>query len=111
MSYGKGKIVHSASVAGTVLDVNPNQGVTIYFIDAQNTTGALAYLQLFPYAAADVTLGTTPPRMSVGVPAMSHVTFPLPEGIMFGGSGLSIAATTARANSNASALDVNILYN
>lgn len=74
-----------------------------------NTTAAVAYLQIFNLASGSVTLGTTPPTLSIGVPASAALVLALPEeGWQLGGDGLSCAGTTLRTNAVAAQLDVNI---
>ena len=77
-----------------------------------NGSAATAYIQMFNATTANVTLGTTVPKLSVGIPAGQTVC-PGPSlvGVRFG-TAISIAATTTRGGltAPASAIDVNFFY-
>ena len=89
-----------------------NQAVlgTIY---CYNPSNAVAYIQLFDVAtAAGVTLGTTVPKLSLGVPtAQASGTGPTAVGILFY-NGLQVAATTTATGSTApsTAMDCSVTY-
>ena len=114
MAYVKGIHPFSVQAAGTVLNVGEagaaDRQFTVYLIDIQNTTAAVAYLQIFNKRAADVTLGTTAPTYAFGVPASGHITIPMPEGLYLGGGGMSVAGTTTRTGSTGAAVDINVSY-
>ena len=102
---------YSGSVAGTVINIDSTGPVHLRALTCLNTTAAVAYLQLFNIAAASVTIGTTAPTLSIGIPASASLVFPLPEnGLLMGGSGLSAAGTTTRAGATGASQDVNILW-
>lgn len=83
--------------------------ITAYYIGNSSTTAA-AYLQLFNATAGAVTLGSTAPTQSFLIPAGAAANV---AGLRKSfGTAFSIAATSARANSTAPvlALDVNFDY-
>ena len=99
----------SGSVTGTVINLSSKGQQNIRFLTFLNTTAAVAYLQVFNLPSASVTLGTTVPALSIGVPASAALVLPLPEdGLNLGGDGLSVAGTTTRAGVTGAAQDLNI---
>ena len=85
---------------------------TLRWLTFLNTTAAVAYLQIFNIAAASVTLGTTAPTLSIGVPASAAIVLAIPVGGQaMRGNALSIAGTTTRAGLTAAILHVNIGWN
>ena len=106
--------IYQGNVTGTVLDVGPTDAKSpciVYAIQFLNTTAAVAYLQVFNTKAASVTIGTTAPIATFGVPASGQVTVLFPtDGWFVGGTGLSVAGTTARAGATGAAQDVNIVF-
>lgn len=83
----------------------------IYGYNATNTNASVCYLQIFNTASGSVTLGTTAPIITIGLPATSsaHIMWPYP--IQFG-TAISIAATTASkgASTCGTGMAVNIFY-
>lgn len=107
MSYIPHK--YSGSVAGTVVAVDATGPATLRLITILNTTAAVAYLQVFNLPAASVTIGTTAPALSIGVPASAALVIPIPEcGLNIAGLGLSLGGTTTRAGATGASLDVNL---
>jgi len=106
------KQLFTGQVAGTVIALDNNGPTTLRWLTFLNTTAAVAYLQIFNIAAASVTLGTTAPTLSIGVPASAALVLAIPEaGQHMRGSGLSCAGTTTRAGLTGAALDLNIGWN
>lgn len=68
-----------ASTAATAQLLAATAGpVKLVSVHASNTHTAMTFLQLFDAASAGaVTLGTTVPRLSIGLPAGSSVTYQL----------------------------------
>lgn len=100
---------YSGNVAGTVIAIDNVGPQNIRFLTFLNTTAAVAYLQIFNLPAASVTIGTTAPALSIGVPLSAAIVIALPEdGLNLAGSGLSIAGTTTRAGLTGAGLDVNL---
>ena len=81
-----------------------------------NTTGAVAYLQVFAAPAANVTLGTTVPLFVIRLQANESITLydgavPVQVG-QYGqsGQGLSIAGTTTAGGNTGAAISVTMFY-
>lgn len=72
-----------------------------------NTTAALAYLQIFNKAAANVTLGTDTPDWVIPLAANGSAIVP-PIGTLIArhGVAITIAGTTTRTGSTGAAVDV-----
>jgi hypothetical protein len=103
----------SAQVTAPETDIESRNDVpvTLRYLVILNTTVAVAYLQLFNKPASAVTLGSTAPTLSIGLPASSAMVFPVPEsGLFMGGGGLCAAGTTTRTGSTGAALDINLGY-
>ncbi len=102
------------AVAGTVVAVKSGMGF-ITELKLVNTTAAVAYLQIFDVAQANVTLGTTTPAMVYRLAANESVnvplTVPLELGRLKGASaGISMAGTTTASGSTGAAISVSALY-
>lgn len=97
---------HFQNLAGTVTNIT-NGRCEIVEITAVNTSGAVAFIQIFDLAAADVVLGTTVPMFVIPVAATSGF-----EVVYFGVNGwyvetrLSAASTTTAEGSTGSASGV-----
>lgn len=104
--------LYSGQVAGTKVEVvgGETKGVTLRWVQALNTTAAVAYLQIFNKDGDDVTVGTTAPTLSIGVPASGVLSLLLSHGQKLRGQGLTLAGTTTRTGSTGAALDVNLGY-
>lgn len=103
--------IFSGAVSDTVTTIVQSGPQNIRILTFLNTTVAVAYLQIFNMAAGAVTLGSTIPVMSIGIPASAGIVLPMPEaGIKIGGDGLSVAGTTDRTNSTAAILHINLGY-
>ena len=99
----------TAAITGTLVDVDTGSCRFCWF-DIGNVNVTVVYVQLFNRKAADTVLGTTPPILSIEIPASSGRVIANGTLMNFGGDGFSIAATTARANAiaPASSVDVNV---
>ena len=100
----------TAALSTTVTSVKASAG-QVYGWYVYNANSTACYLQVFNTASGSVTLGTTTPTMSLGIPAGGGANVAMPNGIAFS-TAISMAATTTRAGSTActSAIDVNIQY-
>ena len=100
---------YTAAITNTVVDVDTTDCRFCWF-DIGNVNATVAYVQVFNRPAANVTLGTTVPILSIEVPATSGRVVANGITMNFGGDGFSIAATTARGGNSAlaSSVDVNI---
>lgn len=105
-----GHSVYPASLGNTVTSIKGSAG-QVYGYDLHNPNAAISYVQFFNAATGSVTLGTTAPFMSVGIPANSRAALEIPAGVAFS-TAISVAATTTRTGSTApsSPVDINILH-
>ena len=76
-----------------------------------NPNTAVAYVQIFDVAQGSVTLNSTRPNLSLGIPPSGAANITIPAGITFG-TAISIAATTTPSGSSAptTALPVSLWY-
>lgn len=77
----------------------------VELVACYNPNASAAYVQLFDTTGA-VTLGTTTPKMSIGIPATQHVSVQVGAAFL---AGIKVAATTTATGSTApsAALDCN----
>jgi len=106
---------------GGVLTVSGTIGATVTAIKASagqlygwwlfNNNATIVYCQIFNVAAGSVTLGTTTPTLSFGIPIGSAANILSDMGIAFG-TAISFAFTTTRSGSTAPAVtcDYNFFY-
>lgn len=107
MSHSGSK-VFSGTASSTKAGLADGMGSTVYAINLINGAAAVSYFQIFNLPAASVTVGTTAPLVSIGLPASAGLTISFPRGWILGGSGLTIASTTTRAGSSTAAVDYNL---
>lgn len=81
----------------TVKTVKSTEGV-VAWLSCYNPNSAVAYVQFFDTAGA-VTLGTTAPRLAVGLAPSATTTLPLARAVFL--NGVKIAATTTATGSTA----------
>lgn len=101
----------NGAVSNTKIEVDDAGGLLKgYYI--YNANASVCFLQIFNKDSDDVTVGTTVPDLSLGIPATAAANLTIPEPGVNLGTGFTIAATTARGGSTAcgSALDVNFIY-
>lgn len=94
--------IHVRNLNATVVNVS-NGACFVAHINVTNSSAAVAWVQIFDVAAADVTLGTTRPLFQFAVAATSgleSVSFSPP--IKFN-TRFSVASTTASEGSSGSA--------
>ena len=95
----------------TVKVVKPTSGrVAGWYI--YNPNSSVAYVQFFDVASGGtLTLGTTAPLLTIGVPATAAANLLDGNGLNFK-NGIQLAATTTATGSTApsSGLDVNVFY-
>jgi hypothetical protein len=102
------------AVAGTVQQVKAGAG-QLFFLKLVNTTAAIAYLQIFDFLAANVTLGTTTPKWTLRLAANESVSVPMlvPLGLgqlNDGTSGISAAGTTTATGNTGAAISVSAIF-
>lgn len=100
----------SASITNTAAAVKNNPG-QVYGYAFYNPNASVCYVQFFNVAAAGVTVGTTVPIYSIGIPANGGANVAFPNGVQHD-TAIAVSATTTRANATACAsnLDANIFY-
>ena len=112
-SNANGYSVATGSIGFTKTDITPSPNtpgvVAGWYIYNPNNT--IAYVQFFNLQASAVTLGSTPPFYSIGIPGFSAANLMSPTGITHS-TAISIAVTTTRAGSTnvGSTVDYNIFY-
>lgn len=99
----------SGTASSTKAGLSDHAGVTIYGMSLINNDAAKSYLQIFNLPAASVTVGTTAPKLSIGIPASGGLTISFPNGFIVGGSGFTIASTTTRTGSTTAGIDYNFI--
>lgn len=107
-----GMSVATGSIAATKTDIGTaNTAGSVYGWYIYNPNASVAYVQFFNTQASGVTLGTTAPVYSLGIPATSgaNVMNNIP---INHSTAISIAVTTTRAGSTGtgSTVDYNIFY-
>jgi len=105
-----GLLIATGSITNTATAVKASAG-QVYGWYFYNPNASVAYVQFFNTAAASVTLGTTTPVYSLGIPATSGANVMMPCGIAHS-TAIAIGVTTTRAGSTApgSSVDYNIFY-
>ena len=101
----------SGTTASSLIAVKTSAG-TIYGIYLFNgSTTANTYLQIWNLATGSITIGTTAPLYSFGVPYGGGAYIPFPEPLALS-TAITIAATTTRAGSTyaTTGLDYDIIY-
>lgn len=97
-----------AGTGGVAVDAAPGKifGYAIY-----NGNATVCYFGAFDQTQALTNLGTTVPKLAIGIPANGGANLSIPSGIAFA-TAITISATTARAGSTAcgTGLDINVLY-
>jgi hypothetical protein len=104
MQFGR-PLPFSASVGATKTAVKTGP-CRVYGWQILNTTAAIAYVQVFNKALADVAVGTTTPDYVIPLPASGGAVFgPSDIGIDHD-TAMSIACTTTRTGSSGATCDV-----
>lgn len=100
----------AGSITTTVTSVKASAG-QLYGYYIYNPNASAAYCQIFDLATGSVTLGTTTPKLSFGIPATSAANVTFPNGLAFA-TAISIAFTTTRTGSSApgSSVDYNFYH-
>ena len=98
------------SIKATATSVKASAG-QVYGWFIYNSNSSVAYVQFFDVASGSVTLGTTTPNYSIGIPATSAANVFVPTGIAHG-TAITIAATTTVNGSTAPTnnVDINVFY-
>lgn len=97
-----------AALASSITLVKATQGV-VGGAYCYNSSGAVAYLQIFN--TTPVTLGTTVPIQSYGVPTVNAGGITIPPPGLFAVTAITVASTTTAKGVTGVAMDCNILFN
>jgi len=105
-----GNSFYTSALTNTASAVKASAG-QVYGWDFHNPNSAVAYVQFFNTAQGSVTVGTTTPVMSIGLPANSKGQAQWPHGLQFS-TAITVAAATTRTGGTAptSSVDVNVVY-
>lgn len=105
-----GLSVYSGSIqaAATAVKVAAGQ---LYGWYVTNPNSLVSYVQFFDLATGSVTLGTTTPKFSIGIPANGAANVAWPVGIAFT-TAITVACTTTRTGLTAptNSVDLNFFY-
>lgn len=97
-----------AGTGGVAVDASAGQmyGYAIY-----NGNASVCYFDVYDQTQALTNLGTTVPKLAIGIPANGGANVAMPNGIPFA-TAITISATTTRAGSTAcsTGLDINVWY-
>ena len=108
------KLLNGLSTTVTSVKNSAPASLGLVYCYNENSSGTPAYIQIFDVAtAAGVTLGTTVPKLSLGIPgAQSSGVGPSAVGVSFF-NGIQVAVTTTPTGSSApsSPMDCNVTYN
>ena len=102
------QVLHKNALVDTVVAITVTQ-VLFYGFEALNIDAAISYLQIFDVVAGDVSLGTTTPKVSIGIPANGQKGVWLEKPVVFG-TAMSMAATTDQENSTAGEIDLDVWF-
>lgn len=105
-----GYSIYSGSIGATATSVKASAG-QIYGWYIYNANTSAVYVQIFNVASGSVSLGSTAPTFSLGIPASGGANVSFPQGIAMG-TAITVAVTTTRAGSTgpSSTVDLNIFY-
>lgn len=101
---------YTGSITNTAVAVDASAG-TLWGYYFYNPNASVCYVQFWNTAQGSVTVGTTAPVLTLGIPASSAANVQLAVGDAFS-TAITIAATTARAGGTAcgSNIDANVWY-
>jgi hypothetical protein len=105
-----GTSVATGSITATATSIKASAG-QVYGYYFYNPNASVAYVQFFNTASGSVTLGTTAPVYSLGIPASSAANVQFACGVAHS-TAITIAVTTTRAGSTSpgSSVDYNVWY-
>ena len=101
----------SGTTASSLIAIKTSAGTLYGIYLFNNSTTANTYLQVWNLGTGSITIGTTAPLYSFGVPYGGGAYIPFPEPIAMS-TAITIAATTTRAGSTyaTTGLDYDIIY-
>lgn len=98
------------SIKATATSIKGSAG-QVYGRYIYNNNSSVMYVQFFNTASGSVTLGTTTPVYSIGIPATSGANVFIPQGIAHSTAITIAATTTATGSSNpTNNVDINIFF-
>jgi hypothetical protein len=105
-----GTSVATGSIGATKTAIKTSAGA-VYGWYFYNSNSSVAYVQMFANTVAGVTLGTTAPTMSLGIPPGSAANMSFDTGILYA-TAITIAITTTRAGATGptNTVDYNLFY-
>lgn len=105
-----GNTLYTSSLGATATAVKASAG-QVYGWQIFNSNSSTAYVQFFNTAVGSVTLGTTAPVISLGIPAGGAIDGGWTLGLAFA-TAITVACTTTRAGLTAptNTVDLNIFY-
>jgi hypothetical protein len=97
-----------AGVGGVAVDASPGQ---MYGYAVYNGNSSVCYMSFFDQTQALTNLGTTVPKLAIGIPANGGANISFANGIPFA-IAITVSATTTRNGSTAcsTGLDINVMY-
>jgi hypothetical protein len=97
-----------AGTGGVAVDTSPGQ---IYGYAVYNGNSSVCYMSFFDQTQALTNLGTTVPKLAIGIPANGGGNVSFANGIPFA-TAITVSATTTRNGSTAcsTGLDINVMY-
>jgi len=101
----------SGTTASSLIAIKASAGTVYGIYLFNNSTTVNTYLQVWNLGTGSITIGTTAPLYSFGVPYGGGAFIPFPEPLAFS-TAITIAATTTRAGSTyaTTGLDYDIIY-
>jgi len=105
-----GTSVATGSIGATKTAIKTSAGA-VYGWYFYNSNSSVVYVQMFANTVAGVTLGTTAPTMSLGIPPGSAANMAFDTGVSYA-TAITIAITTTRAGATGptNTVDYNVLY-
>lgn len=105
-----GNSMYTGALTNTAVAVDASAG-QVYGYYFYNSNSSVCYIQFYNTAQGSVSVGTTTPVLSLGIPATGGANVAFPNGLAFG-TAITIAATTTRANGSAcsNSIDANVIY-
>ncbi len=110
-AYRLGSVGWSSLRVGAAATSVKSSAGQLYGYYIYNSNASAVYVQIFNTASGSVTLGTTAPVLSLGIPTGSAANVSIVGGLAFG-TAISWACTTTRAGSSApsNTCDANFFY-
>jgi hypothetical protein len=105
VATGGASLYRKLGLTATKDEVKATAG-TLYSITLENVNAAVRYVKVYNAAAANVTVGTTTPVMTIRMAATSIATYSFPNGIDFS-AGITVASVTELADNGTTGASAN----